>query len=182
MSLHFFGGQLAVSRPPEIGASRQHAWMDTSRVLHCHARTTTHTKVLDSLEQMLQRMLGHESSSSAVQRRKRKKRRKRRTPRTSSRSSCGRARRRQRQWHTRFAGFPGDVPHRAVFPSVVVRPEMLCIMAVMNQKDSTTLVVQPWQWHVQGLVSLGTMHLALCSLLASPSPRCSASWPVWTRL
>ena len=29
---------------------------------------------------------------------------------------------------------------------------------------------------------MGTMHLALLSLLASPSPRCSASWPVWTRL
>ena len=25
------------------------------------------------------------------------------------------------------------------------------------------------------------MHLALCSLLASPSPGCSVSWPVWTR-
>ena len=25
------------------------------------------------------------------------------------------------------------------------------------------------------------MHLAICSLLASPGPRCSASWPVWTR-
>ena len=52
-------------------------------------------KVLESLEQMLQQMpqqiLGHKSSSSAVQRMKRKKRRKRRTPWTSSRSSCGRA-------------------------------------------------------------------------------------------
>ena len=38
-------------------------------------------------------------------------------------------------------GFPGDVSPRAVFPSVVVRPAMLGIMAVMNQKDSTTLVV-----------------------------------------
>ena len=25
------------------------------------------------------------------------------------------------------------------------------------------------------------MHLAICSLLASPGPRCSASWPIWTR-
>ena len=31
------------------------------------------------------------------------------------------------------------------------------------------------------LVLLVTMHLALCSLLASTGPRCSASWPVWTR-
>ena len=42
-------------------------------------------------------------------------------------------------------GFPGDVPLRAVFLSVVVRPEMLGIMSVMNQKehqkDSTTFSV-----------------------------------------
>ena len=70
--------------------------------------------------------------------RKRKKRRKRRTPRTSS---CPlRGRRRQWQWHARNAGFFGDVPPRAVFPSVVVRPEMLGIMAVLFQKDNTTLV------------------------------------------
>ena len=31
------------------------------------------------------------------------------------------------------------------------------------------------------LVLLDMMHLVLCSLLASPGPRCSASWPVWTR-
>ena len=31
------------------------------------------------------------------------------------------------------------------------------------------------------LVLLVTMHLALCSLLASAGPRCSASWPVWSR-
>ena len=96
--------------------------------------------------------------------RKRKKRRKRRLPHgvlvrrcgqgfrsrsslsvaracSASHSSSGRARRRQRQWHARYAGFPGDVPLRAVFPSVVVRPEMLGIMAVLDQKDSTTLVV-----------------------------------------
>ena len=91
-----------------------------------------------------------------------KERRKRRTPRTSSRSSRGRARRRQRQWHPRFAGLPGDVLLRAVSPSVVVRPEMLDIMAVMNEKDSTTLVVNhgsgmcwfywegPLQWRLQG--------------------------------
>ena len=65
--------------------------------------------------------------------RKRKKRRKRRTPRTSSRSLCARARLRQRQWHV--SGSPGDVLLRAVFPSVVVRPEMPCIMAGMDLKD-----------------------------------------------
>ena len=65
----------------------------------------------------------------------------------------GRARRRQRQWHTSYAGFPGDVPLRAVFPSVVVRPELLDIMVVMYQKDSTTLVVN----HVRRPMMLGIM-------------------------
>ena len=41
----------------------------------------------------------------AVKRRKRKKKRKKKVPRTSSCSSCGRARRRQRRWHARDAGF-----------------------------------------------------------------------------
>ena len=81
------------------------------------------------------------SSSSSGKRRTRKKRRKRRTPRTSSNSSCGRARRRLRKWHARLAGLPGDVPFRAVFPLVVVRPAMFDFMAVVNQKDSTSLVV-----------------------------------------
>ena len=74
--------------------------------------------------------------SSAGTRRKRKKRRKRGLPRTSSCPSRGRARCRQRQWHTLYAGFPGDVLLRAVLPS-----ELLGVLAVMNQKDSTTLVV-----------------------------------------
>ena len=68
--------------------------------------------------------------------RKRTKRRKKKLPRTSSNSSSGRARRRLRQWHARFAGFAGDVTVRAVFPSVVARPEMLGIMAGMDLKDS----------------------------------------------
>ena len=71
-------------------------------------------------------------------RRKRKRRRKRRTPRTSSRSLCARARRRQRQWHV--SGFPGDVSVRAVFPSVVVWPEMPCIMAGMTRRTRVQLV------------------------------------------
>ena len=69
---------------------------------------------------------------TAAHKRKRKKRRKNKTPRTSSLSLHCRARRRQRQWHARNAGFLGDVPLRAVFPSVV-RPEMLGIMASMDQ-------------------------------------------------
>ena len=73
--------------------------------------------------------------------RKRKKRRKRKLPRSSSHSSLGRARRRLRQWHARFAGFLGDVPLRAVFPSVVVRPAVLGIMAGMDEKYSGALIV-----------------------------------------
>ena len=80
------------------------------------------------------RGLSQPSSSSSP--RKRKKRKKKKLPKASSRSSYSRARRRQRQWHSRFADFPGDFLLRAVFPS-----ELLGILAVMNQKDSTTLVV-----------------------------------------
>ena len=79
------------------------------------------------------------SASSQTRRRKRKKRRKRRTPRTSSRSLCGRARRRQRQWHV--SGSPGDVLLRAVF-SVVVRPVMPCIMAGMDLRDSCSGLIK----------------------------------------
>ena len=61
------------------------------------------------------------SSSSGVTKRKRKKKRKKRLPRT-------------RCLPRGFAG--GDAPC-VMFPSVVVRPEMLCIMADMDQKDST---------------------------------------------
>ena len=81
------------------------------------------------------------SSSSSSGKRKRKKRRKRRTPRSSSYSSYGPARRRKRQWHALYAGFLGDVPLRAVFSSVVVRPEMSGITSGMDQKDNGALIV-----------------------------------------
>ena len=90
-------------------------------------------------------------SSSSSPRKRKKRKKKKKLPKASSRSSCRRARRRQRQWHSRFAGLPGDVLHRAVFPSVVVWPEMLGIMAVLNQKDSTTLVVN----HGSGMCRVG---------------------------
>ena len=48
-------------------------------------------------------------------------------------------------------GFPGYVPLRAVFPSVVDRPEMLCIMAGMYQKESSSLVVN----HGSGMCRVG---------------------------
>ena len=80
--------------------------------------------------------LAAQSSDSWASLRRKRKRRRRRKKTSKSSSSCGHARRRQRQWHARYAGFPGFIPLRAVFPSVVVRPAMLGITAV--------------QWHVQG--------------------------------
>ena len=68
-------------------------------------------------------------------RRKRKKRRKRRLPRSPRPLFRGRVRRRQRQWHSRHAGFPGDVSPRAVFLRSR-QAQMRCIMAGLDQKDS----------------------------------------------
>ena len=78
---------------------------------------------------------GAPSSSSAsglVKRRKRKKKRKKKLPSASSHSSSGRARRRQRQCQTLDRGV---VLLLAVFPTIVDRPEMPCIMAGLVQKD-----------------------------------------------
>ena len=99
------------------------------------------------------------ASSSQPSRRKRKKKRKKRLPRT-------------RCLPRGFAG--GDAP-RVMFPSVVVRPEMLCIMADMDQKDSTlraTLSVA-----FVSLVLLVALHTTLCSFTLSSGSGCSASWP-----
>ena len=59
--------------------------------------------------------------------------------------SCGRARRRQRQWHSSFAGFPGDVPLRTVFPSVSGRLVMHDILAGMDQKSFFMFVDTPFR-------------------------------------
>ena len=80
-------------------------------------------------------------ASSSSSKRKRRKKRNKKLPRASSHSSSGRARRRQRQWHVRCAGFAGDGTVRAVFPSVVVRPEVLDALAGMDQKDDCALIV-----------------------------------------
>ena len=80
-------------------------------------------------------------ASSDIFRRKRKKRRKRWTPRTSSRSSCGRSRRRQRQWRVRHAGFAGSGAPRDVFPVACVWPLLFGNTAGMDQKDSIFVVV-----------------------------------------
>ena len=94
------------------------------------------------------------NKASSSSKRKRKKRRKRRTPRTSS--LPGRARRRLRQWFACSAGFTGDDVPCIMFPSGVVRPKMLRIMAGMVQKDSCSGMAR--------LVLLVTVHLVLCFL------------------
>ena len=89
------------------------------------------------------------SLTSSCSQRRRKKRKKKKLPKTSSHSSRGAgrerqlycARRRLQQWHACNAGLPCAVSIRAVFPSVVVRPEMLGIMAGMYQKESGALIV-----------------------------------------
>ena len=48
------------------------------------------------------------------------------------------ARRRQRQWHSSFAGFPGDDSPRAVFLRLR-QAQMRCIMAGLDQKDSCVM-------------------------------------------
>ena len=92
-------------------------------------------------QRRIMELSGEVDAETHPKRRKRKRREKRRTPRTSS--LRGRARRRQRQWYACNAGFLGDVTPRAVFPSIVVRPEMLGILAGMYQKDSGALIVDP---------------------------------------
>ena len=37
------------------------------------------------------------------------------------------------------------------------------------------------QWHDRCTGLLVVMHLEMCSLWSTTGPRCSASWPVWTR-
>ena len=96
--------------------------------------------------------------ASSSSKRKRKKRRKRRTPRTSS--LPGRARRRQRQWSACYAGFTGYGTPRVMFPSGVVRPKMLRIMAGLVQKDSCSGMAR--------LVLLVILHLALFLLFVRP--------------
>ena len=94
-------------------------------------------------------------SSASGMKRKRKKRRKKKLPHDFS--TCGRARRRQRQ--CLLGCF--------VFPSVDDWPQMLGIMASMDQKDS---IPRLWcahrrlrQWHVQG------WFYWLCSSCSIPS-------------
>ena len=80
------------------------------------------------------------------------------------------------------AGFAGCDAPRAVFSSVVARPEMLGIMPVWTRRTvfreiAATFVVDS----CSGMCTAGfpgTFLLALDSFLLSAGPRCSASWPV----
>ena len=99
----------------------------------------------------------HSQASSSTQK-KRKKRKKKKLPRG------GRAHRRQRLWHVRAL--------RAVFPSFGGKPRCL---AFWWPRSSLTLAA------AYAELVLLVFHLALCSILSFAGPRCSASWPVWTR-
>ena len=172
--------------------------------------------------------LAAEALDRADKRRKEeKKRSKKKLPKTSSsRSSCGRARRRQRQWFVSrwlrwfsssravspsfdgklmlssimgamdekdtyavaapvvdsgggmcYAGFAGCGSPRGMFPSVVVRPKMVYIMAGMTRRQ-----------YFAGMVRSPSTPAVACARLVFTlrdmfpyvvgRPRCSASWPV----
>ena len=118
------------------------------------------------------------SEQAAKRRRKKKKKRKKKLPCTSSHCSCGRARRRQRQWYARHCCFAGCDALRDVFPLVDDWHPMLGITAGMDQKDSIIVVVMMAVAH--GRLVLLVSLFALCFFC-----RCQAlmpaSWPVWTR-
>ena len=118
----------------------------------------------------LRELMGGHSSSSQ---RRRKKRKKKKLPRGVS--SRGRARR-QRQCL---------VHGWSVFPWVDDRPQMLGIMAGMDQKgqySTRSLMWSPSALAVEcAWLVLLVMVLALCSLLLSSGTRCSTPWKAWTR-
>ena len=151
--------------------TRLQAERDALLVLGLGALSSQQKKRLNAVLDEREAILDRRERRRVVAKRKRKKRRKKKTPKTSS--YHGRARRRQRQWHTLYVGDRGVVLLHAVFPSIVDRPEMPCIMAVWYRR--TVAVVCTW------LVLLVTMLLALCSFPWLAGPECSAFWPVSTR-
>ena len=108
--------------------------------------------------------------------RKRKKRRKWRTPRSPRPLLRGRARRPRRQWHACISGFPGDVPLRAMLPSVVAWPGMLGIMAGVDEKDSGALIVVSGSDMCKARIA-GFMPRYVLPLVVGRS----AGMSVWTR-
>ena len=87
--------------------------------------------------------------------RRRKKRKKKKLPKTSSHSSSGCARLRQRQWHARFAGFPGDVPLRALRSSSGLRCSATWPVWTRSIFRSSTL-------EVAGMCKVGLAGFAVC--------------------
>ena len=71
-----------------------------------------------------------------------------------------------------FLVFPGDVSPRAVFPSYGGRPR--CLASWWPRSSLTPPAAY-------ARLVLLVFHLAMCSILSFSGPRCSASWPVWTR-
>ena len=123
-----------------------------------HEKERKKAEVEETIARLTAEFWRERSQASSSSQRKRKKRKKKMLPRGGS--SCGRVRRRQRQWHVPgwFPGFGAshavfssivgrpDLPDllvgmdgapRVMFPSVVARPRMLCIMAGTDQKDSS---------------------------------------------
>ena len=121
-------------------------------------------------------MLKKEEEEEKERRRRGRRRRRRRRRTWSSRRgtrggrSTSPTRRRWRSVATRHPLRPSGRGRRGGRGGRLVPPLFLAALVVDN--DSGSLAVP---------VLLVTMYLALYSLLASYGPRCSASWPVWTR-
>ena len=73
---------------------------------------------------------------------------------------------------------------RVAFPSVVVRPKMLCIMAGMDQKDIHAATLWPRSSPTMSVACFGVVLLvgctSLCVLRLSVGPRMCPSRSVWT--
>ena len=75
-----------------------------------------------------------------------------------------------------LAGFAGEDPSRAVFPSVVLGPEMLGILAGMYQKDSGALIVDSGSDMCKARIAGFTPRYVFPLVVGRPAGR-----SVWTR-
>ena len=115
-----------------------------------------------------------------TKRRRKKKRRKWRLPRASSYSSRAAALTVDTGSGQLLAGFLVLTLPTLCFPSSVGTLELPGIMVGLDQ-DASFLRARRRLRQLHMLGWFGWLLLALCSLLLSTGPRCSASWPVWTR-
>ena len=104
-----------------------------------------------------QRLAEHRRSGAVAAREEKKKRKKKKLPKTSS-----------------------GPPHRQGWPRRRALQRQVSAVHRVHCVSLRHVVDVPGVQVVQIPVVV-MMHLAICSLLASPGPRCSASWPVWTR-